>query len=153
MDGATSPALATIECSVITSGERPFLIKAASDSWFSTWGFEPAEAIGASISVLNGSGYDKKASLLLMAELERIRQGMPAATVRCTNTSKRGRRARMTWPCALVLRGSATRAVEHRPCDLALRARAARARYLRSAWTQALLTSMNLIQWHCLILL
>ena len=79
--------LTALTCSVETTSDAPFVITSASVSWFSTWGFKPAECIGKSISVLNGEGYDRAAAKALVEQFERNGE----ASVRCTNPTADGR--------------------------------------------------------------
>ena len=81
---------ATLEsqsCTVETSTEFPFAILSASSTWCQTWGYKESEAIGKSISILNGEGYDSKASAELMEQFRRLGR----SATRCTNSTKDGK--------------------------------------------------------------
>ncbi len=48
-------------CWVLTESAPPHKIKQASARWYSTWQLEPAEAVGATPSIINGAGCDDAA--------------------------------------------------------------------------------------------
>ena len=102
-------APATPACHVTTTAESPFIILEASPRWFATWKFEPAEAIGSSIKLLNGCGYDQAASLEVAAQLV-VEQHLQQGGVRQLAVVRRrgGRAAAMAVRAAPRARSSAS---------------------------------------------
>ena len=74
-------------CWVLTSRDRPFEIKMASDSWHALWRFPSDEAVGKPMAILQAEGSNAAASKGLMC---RFRADGSAATARCTNVTKDG---------------------------------------------------------------
>ena len=81
------------ECWVVTEPREPFKIVNASANWFKTWEFEPDEAIGKSIRIINGdgAGHDHDAAGKVMKQMDVVKAGDKTCPVRCCNEAKSGR--------------------------------------------------------------
>jgi hypothetical protein len=95
-NAAIAAAAAARDCWVITEARAPFKIVNASANWFKTWEFEPEEAIGKDIRIINGpddnKGHDHSAAREVMTRFNTVEYGGCTRPVRCRNVSKTGRR-------------------------------------------------------------
>ena len=90
MDGSDADELPHEDiCWVLTESAPPHKIKQASARWYSTWQLEPKEAVGATPSIINGTGYDDAAGREVMRAFEGSAHGVATAP-KCTNTRKDG---------------------------------------------------------------
>ena len=90
MDGSDADELPHEDiCWVLTESAPPHKIKQASARWYSTWQLEPEEAVGATPSIINGTGYDDAAGREVMRAFEGSAHGVATAP-QCTNTRKDG---------------------------------------------------------------